>query len=262
MVVADERSWWTYRDFPAQLPDLQLDLSVLVEAAAADPTTGTVVDLSYGQGDVTSGTQSCALLPLAPSPNDPRSWVASGNVTLPRTTLPDDVSSLWLEATTSGSSSLGTRGDSVRFTPLALHRLPAQTAGSGRPPCRGPRPKDSGVVVGDFSSDGDPISGRYWLRDPCTRRRERGRSRGCPSGKAHLRLELEVLVPTGPAGVRSRRPVLRRLRARGGLGRRPQDGNARAPQDQAVDQHHEPAHVRGNERGQQPTRHPDQHLAP
>lgn len=191
-----QRSRWTYRDFPAELPDLQLDLSVLVEAAAADPTTGAVVDLSYGQGDVTSGTQSVTL-PLAASPNDPKVLVASGNVTLPRTTLPDEVSSLWLEATTSASSSLGTRGDSARFTPLALHRLPAQTAAT---PPAAPRPKDSGVVVGEFSSDGDPISGWYWLRDSAHTASGTWTFAGVPSGKADLRLELDVLATDRASG--------------------------------------------------------------
>lgn len=201
-VGGGHKARWSYGKFPTDLTDLRVDVTAMVDAATAEPTRGAPFELAYGQGDTKLGNQSVSL-PLSANPTDAKTMIATGTVALPKSTLPDGLSSLWLEATTANGPALAVRADSMHFGPLALssQAAGAGVAGAPRPTTtKGPTTKPSGTLTGDFTSDGDPISGWYWLRDPAGARSGSWVFTGVPDGDADFRLEFDLLATDGING--------------------------------------------------------------
>lgn len=175
---------WEFADFPDDLTDLVLDAAAVVETDAAAGGTVTV-GLTYGQGKTALGSVELDLPVTGPARDD--QVFASGSFTIAEADLPDDLATLWVAATGSESTPIGVAAESMLFQPLRLtpgidqgDAIPAaiaeasaaETTGTSESPglASAPSPTTSPApaptpVSGSFTTNGDSISGWYWLRD-------------------------------------------------------------------------------------------------
>lgn len=212
--AAGETARWDFRKFPDQLTDLVVRTRVVVPSLAVVDGAATV-SVAYGQGEDQIGTQDVTL-PVAGPAGSSEQVRASGSFVIPAGDLPDRVSRLWVRAVGAADHPVGVQVGSVSFHPLRLATgvdkgddipLTAEDgagttstsiASAPTTPSTAPTPTTSGgapvPVAGSFTSNGDQISGWWWLRDSAGAHQARWTFPSIPTGSADLGLDFSMLA--------------------------------------------------------------------
>ncbi|MFA5786153.1 MAG: hypothetical protein WDA71_04075 [Actinomycetota bacterium] len=221
-----QQARWDFSALPSPLTDLVTQFRVLVPKGT-DVARFYVSFGTKGSGDHVLG-RAVVALPVVQTNATTGESLAAFDATIPADLLPEGMKSLWVAASLEDESGtkppidaeVAFRKESVRFAPL---RLPAssekpvpddttsttgstgvttETAAAER---RQPHPTTS-TPASPFTSDGDLISGWYWLRDSAHTQSGTW-AMAAPTASGNFTLDLEVLATSrvsGPPGVDAR----------------------------------------------------------
>jgi hypothetical protein len=192
---------WTFDQLPAS-GDITLQCEALATDAAngsrdedahfylsyGRAATSTEGPLFYGQIDVT--------LPNVSTDSDPLGYACRGNVTIPRSDLRGAQNLAIMISRSASTSGLTPIDGHVAFRAESVVVAPAGTGpgtGSGT---------GTQVSTAPFWSNGDLISGWYWLRDAAYQDAATWVVKDVPAGLTSVVVELQVLATNGVDGGR------------------------------------------------------------
>jgi hypothetical protein len=177
---------WGFGGFPGALTDLKVEASVVAPTPAVVDGSVTV-PVSYGHGDDVVASLDVAL-PVTGPAGSLEEAAATGSFMIPVQDLSDDLDDLWVEISGSADRPVAVHEASIHFAPLRLtagvsegEETPedddgttSSSTGSSTTASQAPAPAPAPTTEpgqspvpaeGTFSSNGDEISGWWWLRD-------------------------------------------------------------------------------------------------
>lgn len=188
---------WQLTDLPTEPADLAVDVRAVIPAdAIADDGTGTV-GFTYGQDDRVLATQDL-ILPAVPLGDDAGLAMLSGSTIIATSDLSGQFTEMWVELATSpsGPSSLGVAPGSltVGAAPAALDSNPVAS-----PPIPAATPSTT-RLDGELTTNGDLISGWYWVRDAALTHYAHWDFPAVPNLAGGVTAQLHVLATDGYGG--------------------------------------------------------------
>jgi len=198
----DQGWYWLQDDDPAATarwelsslqPDADIVLDLTVLATDADRSRGLPAEFNLYFGIDDQAGQAGALnrqvvyLPNTASDLDPQGFICSGTIVIDHTLIPAGVTSLWVRASRLEQGGMG----SPAGTQLAFRSTSLQV----EPPLPPVQIVSAQIYQGgDFSSDGDFISGWWWMRDSAHQASATWNFATLPAGTGDLTIDFEVLA--------------------------------------------------------------------
>ena len=183
---------WEFTGLPEQVPYLPIDVQALLlsEDATLD---GATLSLEYGQGPTQFGVQTVTLS-VQPAASQPEVALASGTAFLQGEDLPDDLTSLWVEANSPAEGPAAFRLESLTVGTPGAPLIEAPVTRSAATPPPGNR------IDGDFTTNGDLISDWWWVRDSALTQYARWDFPSIPNLAGGTEVQFYVLATDGVDG--------------------------------------------------------------
>lgn len=188
---------WILSNLPPEPADINLELTALATDASQSRGLPATFTLTYGTemegGALLELGLQTVNLPNTSVDQDPQGFICTGKISITRSTIPTGVTSIWVKASRASDGQDGPPLDiQLAFQSGSLNvtggSLPAQMFNQAI------------YQGGEFSSDGDFISGWWWLRDSAHIASATWNFGSFPAGASDLDIDLEVLATNRASG--------------------------------------------------------------
>ncbi len=185
---------WEFTDLPDGVGASPLELRAVTSADSLSATGFATVTVQVGTGETELGSID-AVLQGYPVADRPEFALLRGSATLAVLDIADEPTSLWVELATPPAGTLAVLAESVTLgaasTPASA--LPIDTEVSAAPP-------SFARLEGEFTTNGDEISGWWWLRDNAHTHYARWEFAAVPGITDGVTAQLHVLATDGVNG--------------------------------------------------------------